>query len=260
MKINVASTVGDLAVVIPGATRVFEKFGIDYCCGGKRTLDEACRSSNLAFDDVLHQLELSEQNAVRDQSGPDWSVESLTDFARYIVDKHHVFTRDELDRIEKLLTRVCGVHGARHPELIQAQSLFFKLKSDLIPHMLKEEQVLFPYVERMEEAIANNMPVPQPFFGTVGNPVRMMMMEHDTVGELLRELRKATNDYSIPDDACISYQSLYQAMTEFEADIHQHIHLENNIFFPRALEMESKNAPEIELAGKEFGCKGHPSQ
>jgi regulator of cell morphogenesis and NO signaling len=259
MNINATNTIRDLAISIPGATRVFENFGIDYCCGGHRTLADACRIASLPFEDLVRSLEAAE----RAQSGGeerDWQQESLAALAEYIIDAHHSFTRQELDRLEKLFDKVCSRHGEKHPELLEAQKAFAQLKRDLTPHMLKEEQVLFPYITRMEEAVGEQRAVPPPFFGTVRNPVRMMIMEHDTAGDLLRQLRRVTNSYTTPPDGCISFQTLYQALAALEIDLHQHIHLENNILFPRAAEMEETSAPNFHKSACEFnehGCFGH---
>jgi regulator of cell morphogenesis and NO signaling len=242
MNVNATTTIRELATA-PGATRVFEKFGIDYCCGGHRTLFDACRTASLSVEQVV----LSLAQAANAQTGAparNWQNEPLAALAAYIIDQHHSFTRQELERLERLFEKVCARHGANHPELGDAQRVFRQLEQDLTPHMLKEEQVLFPYITRMEEAVSEQCGIPQPFFGTVRNPVRMMMAEHDTAGELLDELRRLTGSYAPPPDACVSYQTLYQSLAAFEADLHEHIHLENNILFPRAVEMESGGAPE----------------
>ena len=149
-----------------------------------------------------------------------------------------LYTRDALARITQLLDKVCSVHGANHPELRGIQTTFAALRQELTMHMMKEEMMLFPYIVRMEEAVLADEPVLPPPFGTVRNPVAMMMREHDGAGEDLREIRAASNGYTAPADGCITYQTLYRALAEFEADLHQHIHLENNILFPRALKME----------------------
>jgi len=140
-----------------------------------------------------------------------------------------------------LFEKVCSVHGKNHPELLRIQATFAGLAQELTMHMMKEEMVLFPYVVRMEEAVMQKEPVLPAPFGTVQNPVSMMMHEHDSAGEALRVMRKASGGYMPPADACASYQTLYRALVEFEADLHQHIHLENNILFPRAIEMEKKH-------------------
>ena len=245
MFVSTTNTVRELAVTIPGATRIFEQLGIDYCCGGGRTLADACEKSNVPVKEVIERLE-----AVRHAVNPGddvrgWRTESLTSLSAFIIDTHHFFTKHELARLETLLDKVCSRHGENHVELFALHSAFQHLKQDLIPHMLKEEQVLFPYIARMEEALSEQRAVPPPFFGTVQNPVRMMMAEHDTAGDLLSEMRRLTNGYVVPPDGCISFQSLYQALQEFEADLHQHIHLENNILFPRAVEMESATGPSL---------------
>ncbi len=238
MTLTTTKTVRDLALELPNATRIFEKLKIDYCCGGSRPLEEACVDAGVEVDNVLRMLEESAQTDVQTGETTDLQVAPLTNVMSYIVEKHHVFTRQEMERLTELLTKVCTVHGQNHPELLKIQSLFQELCNDLTPHMFKEEQVLFPYITQMEEATENEHPIPPAPFGTVRNPVRMMMMEHDTAGDLLKQLRETSSDYTVPPDVCISYQTLYQAMEAFEQDLHQHIHLENNILFPRAVEME----------------------
>ena len=260
MNISDTTTVRDLAAGVPGATRVFENFGIDYCCGGHRTLADACRLANLPVEDLTRSLEEAGRESEPGGAERDWRQESLTELTEYIIDTHHSFTKQELDRLEKLFDKVCSRHGENHPELFEAQKTFYQLKQDLIPHMLKEEQVLFPYITRMEEAAGEGRAVPPPFFGTVRNPVRMMMLEHDAAGGLLPALRVTTGDYTPPPDACASYQALYRALADFEADLHQHIHLENNLLFPRAIEMEEKAAPELRRSNDLTGghrCFGH---
>ena len=239
MTLAPTKTVGEIAADIPNATREFEKLGIDYCCGGSRTLGEACAAANISIDEALARLEKSQASP---QSGDsqDWQNQSLADLIAHITSTHHVFVRDECPRIEALAAKVVGVHGKNHPELLQVQQVFSALAEELRVHLMKEEQILFPYVVRMEESALAGEPAPPAMFGTVMNPVRMMMQEHDGAGDALRSLRTITNQYSLPDDACISYRTLYQALQGFEADLHQHIHLENNILFPRAIAMEAK--------------------
>ena len=239
MTLDTSTTVRELAVCEPGATRIFEKLKIDYCCGGARTLEDACAAAGLKTEDVRRLLEETKVLEAHGAEAIDFQSASLTELVKYILDKHHVFTKEEMERLNALLEKVCNVHGQNHTELLRVKALFQSLCADLKPHMFKEEQVLFPYIIRLEEAVnRKQMPFPPPF-GTVRNPVRMMMLEHDTAGELLREMREASSNYAAPADACISYRTLYQALEAFERDLHQHIHLENNILFPRAAEMES---------------------
>jgi regulator of cell morphogenesis and NO signaling len=260
MNINATNTIRDLAADIPGATRVFENFGIDYCCGGHRTLADACQIAGVPVEDLVSSLEEAERASQSSGEERDWRQQPLKALAQYIIDTHHLFTRRELDRLEELFDKVCSRHGEKHPELFQAQRVFAHLRQDLIPHMLKEEQVLFPYIARMEEVVGELRAVPPPFFGTVRNPVRMMMMGHDAASDQLKLLRGVTNGYTAPPDGCISFQTLYQALAAFEADLHQHIHLENNILFPRAVEMEESSAPDLHTSSGEFNehcCFGH---
>jgi regulator of cell morphogenesis and NO signaling len=241
MQINIAKTVRELTLEIPGATRVFEKAGIDYCCGGGKLFQEACAAAGVSTDEVVRSLEQAGESSALAADANQWQTQSLSKLASYIVGTHHVFTRDELARLDTLLSKVCSVHGQNHPELFRIQSLFQDLNRDLIPHMQKEEMVLFPYIEQMEAAAGEGRTAPAPSFGTVQNPIRMMMMEHDTAGEILKQIRQLSGGFSVPKDGCISYETLYKALDAIEQDLHQHIHLENNILFPRAVVLESAN-------------------
>ena len=228
--------VRDVAMEFPQSTRLFEKLKIDYCCGGNKPLVEACASAGVDVDNVMEML--SEVTQSEDPITLDFQNASLTDLISHILDTHHVFTKSEMDRLQLLVDKVLAAHGGNHPELVHLDELITHLFADLKPHMFKEEQILFPYIVALAQA-ADQKHVPFAPFGTVNNPIRMMMMEHDTAGEILRDMRTLTFDYKVPADACISYQTLYQALENFERDLHQHIHLENNILFPRALDMEN---------------------
>jgi regulator of cell morphogenesis and NO signaling len=238
MSLTTAKTVRELALEFPNATRVFEKLGIDYCCGGNRSLEEACAAANLPVDEILDSLETAEPASQAGQKEGNWQVEPLADVIAHINSTHHKYTRAETARLGPLFDKVCSVHGKNHPELPQVRTSFQGLAQELTLHMMKEERILFPYIVRMEESVIQKEPVLPPPFGSVQNPVSMMMHEHDSAGEALRAMRQASAGYTPPGDACISYQTLYKALADFEADLHQHIHLENNILFPRAIEME----------------------
>jgi len=238
MSVSTAKTVRELALEFPNATRVFEKLGIDYCCGGNKSLEEACTSANLSADEVLKSLASGRPAAAVNQEDRNWQTEPLSDLVAHIIGKHHKYTREEIARLGPLFDKVCSVHGANHAELFRLRTGFQGLAQELSSHMMKEEMVLFPYIVRMEEAVIRREPVLPPPFGTVQNPVTMMMHEHDAAGEALRAMRQASAGYTPPGDACVSFRTLYKALEEFETDLHQHIHLENNILFPRALEME----------------------
>ncbi len=238
MSITAEKTVREVVLENPAATGVFEKLGIDYCCGGSKSLEEACRTANLPMDEVLNSLEMAEQPAGAVQKKRNWTTEMLADLVAHIISTHHKYTREEIARLGPLFDKVCCVHRKNHPELLQVRAGFHGLEQELMMHMIKEERVLFPYIVRMEESVIQKEPVLPPPFGSVQNPVTMMMHEHDSAGEALRSMRKSSAGYTPPDDACISFQTLYKALADFEADLHQHIHLENNILFPRAIAME----------------------
>ncbi len=238
MSMTAEKTVRELALENPAATRVFEKLGIDYCCGGNKSLEQACRAANLSIDEVIDSLEMADHSARPVQAVREWQREPLSDLVSHITNTHHRFTREELARLAPLLDKVCTVHGKNHSKLKQVRSSFQGLVRELTTHMMKEERVLFPYIVRMEEAVIQKEPILPPPFGSLQNPVSMMEHEHDSAGNALRAMHEASSGYIAPPDACISYQTLYKALADFEADLHQHIHLENNILFPRAIAME----------------------
>ncbi len=238
--INSETTVREVALQLPQSTRLFEKLKLDYCCGGNRSLAEACTSAGIDVDNVMEMLTEVTGNTSKDKAVPAFQDASLPQLITHILDTHHVFTKSEMNRLQLLADKVLAAHGGNHPELVHVDELFTRLCADLKPHMFKEEQILFPYIMALSEATDQHRPVPFAPFGTVNNPIRMMMREHDTAGEILRELRALTSDYKVPADACISYQTLYQALENFEKDLHQHIHLENNILFPKTLDLENK--------------------
>ncbi|HWW76891.1 MAG TPA: iron-sulfur cluster repair di-iron protein [Pyrinomonadaceae bacterium] len=236
MTLNTTKTVRELALEVPNATRVFERLKIDYCCGGGRQISEACAAAGVPLDELSRLLDEECADAAEAR---DFNAGPLSELIRHILDTHHVYTREESARIQALLEKVCGKHGENHPELSEVRAAFVRLDADLQPHLFKEEQILFPYILRLEAARANGGLPPFAPFGTVNNPVRMMMSEHDTAGDLLREIRAAARDFRAPDDACVSFRALYRALEDFEQDLHQHIHLENNVLFPRAVELEA---------------------
>lgn len=238
MSMTAEKTVRELALENPAATRVFEKLGLDYCCGGNKSLEEACRAANLSMDAVIDSLEMADHSTRAMQADHTWQTEPMADLISHIKTTHHKYTREEMARLAPLFDKVCSVHGQNHPELQQVRASFRGLVQELTTHMMKEEMVLFPYIVRMEEAFIQKEPVLPSPFGSVQNPVSMMEHEHDSAGNALRAMREASSGYSAPTEACISYQTLYKALADFEADLHQHIHLENNILFPRAIAME----------------------
>ena len=238
MSVTTEKTVGELALEIPGATRVFEKLGIDYCCGGGQTLEQACQAAHVSITQAEDSLAEAGRVASAAQPARNWQAEPLSELLAHIRNTHHAYTREEIARLGPLFDKVCAVHGKNHSELLRLREVFSGLAEELTTHLMKEEMVLFPYILRMEEAVVAKEPVLPPPFGSVRNPVAMMLSEHDGAGSALRNMRQISGGYAAPPDACVSFQTLYQALAAFEADLHQHIHLENNVLFPRAIEME----------------------
>lgn len=231
-------TVREIALEIPVSTRIFEEYKIDYCCGGRVPFVEACQNAGANPETVLDQI-----NQV--QNGNNSQVKSLnnvslTKLINYISEKHHTLTREEIFRLSPLMSKVANRHGHNHVNLLELEPLFNELADDLMQHLLKEENVLFPYVEQLERTLNSSAALPMSCFGTVQNPVRMMMMEHDTAGDILKKMRQLTNDYQPPVGACPSFTALYERLQDFEKDLHQHIHLENNLLFPKAVDLEEK--------------------
>jgi len=238
MSTTSEKTVRELVVENPAAARILERLGIDYCCGANQPLQTACRKANLAISEVLNSLEMAEKTSCLTRPVRDWAIEPLADLIAHIENTHHNYTRDEIARVAPLFEKVCSVHGSCHPELLNICEVFRALAQELTLHMMKEEKVLFPYIVRMEEASIEKRPVVPAPFGSVQNPVAMMEHEHAAAGNALQAMRKASSGYFAPIDACTSYQTLYRALSDFEADLHQHIHLENNVLFPRAITLE----------------------
>ena len=238
MSIQTTQTVRELAVAIPGATRIFEEFRLDYCCRGARRLEDACKADGVSLEQIVPRLERAAARMEPLANGG-WQDRPISQLVRHIVDRHHTYTRDELDRLGPLADKVARVHGAKHPELEQIRGWFREIEDELRPHLSKEEIILFPYIEDLDVATRAGRPHPVSPFGTIENPVRMMMVEHDHAGDLLRKIRAATSDYCAPPGACGSYQALYAGLQALERDLHEHIHLESNLLFPRAMALEN---------------------
>lgn len=237
MPITLEKTVREIAVENPWTIRVFESFGINYCCGGERSLNDACARADVSLNRVVELLEQARRDS-QVQPGEEWQAKPLAELIAHIVGKHHAYVRQETPHIAGLLAKVVAKHGPAHPALTEIDRLFSAIGQDLSTHMLKEEQVLFPYIEQMEDALQAGEPAPVPFFGTVKRPVAMMVAEHDDAGAILSRIRELSNNYTAPAGVCPSFLALYSRLEEFECDLHRHVHLENNILFPRAVEME----------------------
>lgn len=257
MLIDKNVTVREIAVENPAATGVFEKFRIDYCCGGNLSLEEACRNAGAEVGQVAEMLEKAQGNSAAGAAEVDFQAMSLAALSDYIVRNHHSFTRAENERITDLLEKVCTAHGANHAELFDIQRIFGALRLEIENHLLKEERMLFPYIALMESSLNFGQPIPPAPFGSTRNPVKVMVSEHDAAGEHLREIRNLSNHFAIPPDACMTYRMLYDALEGFETDLHRHIHLENNILFPKAVEMEASGKPADANRMDEVKCGLH---
>ncbi|HKW75149.1 MAG TPA: iron-sulfur cluster repair di-iron protein [Terriglobales bacterium] len=250
MNLEPTATVREFATSIPNATRLFEQLGIDYCCGGNRSLNDACARAGLPLATVLHRLEEGESDQKqRSSAAPEVTAAGLTALIDHIVTRHHGYVKQEIPRLQQLLKKVVAVHGNGHPELLVIQQNFRTLSAEMTKHMMKEENVVFPYIVYMEEAVQHGKALRQPAFGTIAKPIQMMELEHESSGDALKRMREASAGYAPPENACFSYRTLYAALIEFEADMHQHIHLENNILFPRAVEMEQHSRQTVEISG-----------
>jgi regulator of cell morphogenesis and NO signaling len=231
-------TIGEIAAERPGSIRVFEKYGIDYCCGGKISVADACARSGIAPEALIRELETPGAPDVRTDFEAD-SV-ALSDLIDHILARHHGFLKSELPRLSGLLEKVTGAHGAKHGNsLIPLSRTFGALRSELESHLMKEEMVLFPIIRKLETANEAAKKAGPFHCGSVQNPIRVMEHEHDSAGHALEEMRGLTANYTLPADACNTYRALFTGLRELEADLHQHIHLENNILFPRAAQLET---------------------
>lgn len=240
MTILSSQTISEIASRSLGAVRIFERLGVDYCCGGKRPVEDACRELGLDSAAVLAELDAAIAGRPADET--DWKQASLRDLIRHIVGTHHEYLKLELPRLAQRLEKVMRVYGEQDKATLEPlPRLFQGLRAEMELHMHKEEMILFPFMERLESEVNNGRPAPPAPFGSVANPIAMMEHEHDSAGTALKSMREGTNSFAVPEHACVTYRSLLDGLRELEQDLHIHIHLENNILFPRAIAMETAN-------------------
>lgn len=237
MNITSKTRVGELVANDYRTAMVFSKYGIDFCCKGGKSLSDACEEKKVNVVSLIEELDtcLESKNNGTSIDFKSWPLDLLID---YIVKKHHKYVEDTMPQINQFLNKLVAVHGKNHPELLKIRDEFTECTGELAMHMKKEELVLFPYVKKLVAATEKNQKTEKPNFGTVANPIEMMMHEHDVEGERFRRMRKLSSNYKIPKDACRTYIVTYELLNEFEDDLHMHIHLENNILFPKAILME----------------------
>ena len=227
-------TVGQLVAERPSRARVFESFKIDFCCGGKKPLRQACAEKGIDPDTVASVLAAFDEQ--RTETERDWTTATMTELADHIEETHHAYLKSELPRIEAMSAKVANRHGDLAPHLIELYQLFLKFQEELSSHMWKEENVLFPLCRAMDAGHAGAAR----HCGTIQNPIRVMVQEHDDAGDALATMRRLTNDFTPPPEACNTYRAYFDALSQLERDMHRHVHKENSILFPKALEAEAR--------------------
>ena len=229
-------TVGDIVTRHPRTLPVFERLGIDYCCGGGRRLDEAASASGFAWQEVAAQIGAALAEPADATAQPSWADAPLTDLMGHIVGRYHGVLRELMPMLSQMGEKVINAHGDRHPEVRDVASTFTGLRNELESHMMKEEHVLFPFIEQLESGLGHR----HPMLGHISSPIAMMMQEHDNAGAALATLRAATKSYTAPPDGCTTFTGYYDQLAVLERELHEHIHLENNILFPRAAALEAR--------------------
>lgn len=232
-ELNCSSSVGQWVARHPATSRVFERLGIDYCCGGKQPLHQACAERQIDTDEVLATLQ-GVVNQRGDDAAGNWLTAPLAALCDHIEVTHHAYLKSELPRLTEIVAKVARVHGEAHPEIKGVQHALAEFRAEVEPHMFKEEQILFPAIRWLERSSS-----PPSFpFGTIANPIRMMEHEHDGAGNCLRQIREFTRDYAVPEGVCNTYRAMLEGLETLEEDMHTHVHKENSILFPRAVDRE----------------------
>lgn len=230
-------TVGQIVTDDYRTAQVFQKYGLDFCCGGNRTIEEACEKKGVEVRQVVQELDALANEGTKNDNYDQWSLDFLVD---YIVNNHHEFTRNKLPEIGKYAKKVAKVHGERHEELQEIYYEFTMLHTEIFNHLDKEERILFPYIKQLVEAKKVGDQLEEPEFGGAANPIAMMEDEHDEAGTSMAKIRRLSNNFTPPEDACTTYRILFENLEAFEKDLYKHVHLENNILFPKALELEKR--------------------
>jgi regulator of cell morphogenesis and NO signaling len=235
---TITKTLADVAAISLDAVRSLERHGLDYCCGGKQPFDEACLAKGLSPESVIQEIERAQRAGAPERN---WQTAPLGELAKHIVATHHEYLKLELPALGNRLDKVLAVHGARDPETLSRMAeVFVALRAEMEMHMHKEETILFPFIEKYGFAESQGSPMPPVPFGSIANPIAMMEREHVSAGGALVEIRALTYDYQLPPYACSTVRALYEGLEALEADLHVHIHLENNILFPRVIALERR--------------------
>ncbi|HEX8014701.1 MAG TPA: iron-sulfur cluster repair di-iron protein [Flavobacterium sp.] len=229
-------TIGEYVAKDFRTAALFSKYGIDFCCNGNRSIEEACQKKAVSPDVLLQEIEAVLSS--KSDSGIDYNAWPIDLLADYIEKTHHRYVSEKTPVLLQFLDKLSRVHGANHPELLEINELFKGCAGELAQHMKKEELILFPFIKKMVHATISDILIEQPYFGTVENPIAVMMKEHDNEGVRFRKIAELTSNYTPPSDACNTYKVTFAMLEEFEQDLHKHIHLENNILFPKAVKLE----------------------
>lgn len=216
---------------------VFEKYGLDFCCRGDKLITTACEEKKISADNVIRELQNLNSRKNRDEHYDEWTLDFLLD---YIIQNHHSYVREMMPIISVHTKKVASEHGANHPELIKIAKKFEGIAQEFRQHLIKEEEILFPYIKQLVQLNSRHAKAEPPFFGTVNNPIKSMMVDHENTGNEFYAIRNLSSSYNTPKAACNTYKASYQELKDFEEDLHKHVHLENNILFPKAIELEKK--------------------
>jgi regulator of cell morphogenesis and NO signaling len=234
-RVSPDMTVADIVTRHPETLPVFERAGIDYCCGGGRTLGDASAAKGLGWQAVAAEIDAAIGQAQTGPARTSWADAGLTELMGHILDRYHEKLRELLPMLTQMGDKVVNAHGGRHPEVRNVASILAGLRGELESHMMKEEHVLFPFIEQLESGLGHR----HPMLGHIASPIRMMQHEHDNAGAALAALRDTTSDYTVPPDGCTTFKGYYDGLATLERELHEHIHLENNVLFPRAVALEA---------------------
>lgn len=237
MIITEDKTVAEVVTENIKAADVFKKHGIDFCCGGGITIEKACSKNGVEYSILEGELNAVDQNVSRSYNYDGWELGFLID---HIENVHHTYVEESIPIILQYAEKVAKVHGHHYKEVVEIYNLFIEVSKELTAHMKKEEFILFPYAKQLAKAEKEQTKPSMPHFGTVNNPIAMMENEHESAGDVFKTIAKLTNNYNAPKEACNTFLALYSKLEEFELDLHQHIHLENNILFPKSIQLEQK--------------------
>jgi regulator of cell morphogenesis and NO signaling len=235
MKLTKEKHIGEIVAEDYRTAQIFKNHKIDFCCQGNRSIETVCENKSFSSKELIVEIEAMQQKSKTSNDYKSWPLDLLAD---YIEKKHHLYVEESSQVLMPYLAKLCKVHGENHPELFEVADEFQKSVTELASHMKREELILFPYIRKLVKAEQDNSKVLKPHFGSVKNPVEMMMQDHEIEGERFRKIAELSNNYTPPEDACNTYRVSLALLNEFEQDLHLHIHLENNILFPKAIALE----------------------